>query len=115
MSKELTEKWDRIGKEILGTARNELYLNMRFLDLALGSLSCQLDTGARVAGTDGYAVHFEPYALAELYQTDRRYLNRLYLHMVFHCLFRHLTRRGNIGLLESGLRHCHGIGDRWSE
>lgn len=95
MSKELTEKWDRIGKEILGTARNELYLNMRFLDLALGSLSCQLDTGARVAGTDGYAVHFEPYALAELYQTDRRYLNRLYLHMVFHCLFRHLTRRGN--------------------
>ena len=90
---------------------------MRFLDLALGSLSCQLDTGARVAGTDGYAVHFEPYALAELYQTDRRYLNRLYLHMVFHCLFRHLTRRGEqkIGLLESGLRHCHGIGDRWSE
>lgn len=94
MSRELTEKWDAIGKEILGTARNELYLNMRFLDLALCSLSFQLDTNARVAGTDGYAIHFEPYTLAEIYQTDRRYLNRLYLHMVFHCMFRHLTRRG---------------------
>ncbi|MCD2492943.1 VWA-like domain-containing protein [Lacrimispora sp. NSJ-141] len=94
MSKELTEKWDRIGKEILETARNELYLNMRFLDLALCSLSFLLDTEVKRAGTDGCAVHFEPYALAELYQSDRRYLNRLYLHMVFHCLFRHLTRRG---------------------
>ncbi len=94
MSRELSEKWDQIGKEILGTARNELYLNMRFLDLALGGLGYVMDTEARTAGTDGYRIHFEPYSMAELYQRDRRYINRLYLHMVLHCLFRHLSRRG---------------------
>ncbi len=94
MSQELSEKWNSIGREILDTARNELYLNMRFLDLALCSLAYVMDTGAETAGTDGYAIHFEPYGLAGLYQRDRKSLNRLYLHMVFHCLFRHLTRRG---------------------
>ena len=94
MSQELSEKWDDIGKEILGTARNELYLNMHFLDLALCSLAYQMDTAVKTAGTDGYYIYFEPYSLADLFGQDRKYLNRLYLHMVFHCLFRHLTRRG---------------------
>lgn len=94
MSQKLSEKWDSIGKEILGTARNELYLNMRFLDLALCSMRYQMDTAARTAGCDGYVIYFEPYGLAELFDRDRRALNRLYLHMVIHCLFRHLTRRG---------------------
>ena len=94
MSQKLSEKWDSIGKEILGTARNELYLNMRFLDLALCSLRYQMDTKAQTAGCDGYVIYFEPYGLSELFEKDRKRLNRLYLHMVFHCLFRHLTRRG---------------------
>ena len=95
MSQKLSEKWDYIGKEILGTARNELYLNMRYLDLALCSLRYQMDTAAQTAGTDGYRIYFEPYGISELYQRSRKGLNRLYLHMVFHCLFRHLTRRGD--------------------
>ena len=95
MSQKLSEKWDYIGREILGTARNELYLNMRYLDLALCSLRYQMDTAAQTAGTDGYRIYFEPYGLSELYQRSRKGLNRLYLHMVFHCLFRHLTRRGD--------------------
>ena len=60
MSQKLSEKWDYIGKEILGTARNELYLNMRYLDLALCSLRYQMDTAAQTAGTDGYRIYFEP-------------------------------------------------------
>lgn len=94
MSQKLSELWDSIGKEILGTARNELYLNMRFLDLALCSLRYQMDTGAQVAGLDGYVIYFEPYGLSELFDRDRKSLNRLYLHMVLHGLFRHLTRKG---------------------
>ena len=39
MSIEISQKFDAIGKEILIGARNELYLNMRFLDLALSSLN----------------------------------------------------------------------------
>ncbi len=94
MSQRLSEMWDGIGKEILRTARNELYLNMRFLDLALCSLRYQMDAEAQTAGTDGYLIYFEPYGLSELFEGDRTGLNRLYFHMVLHCLFRHLTRRG---------------------
>ncbi len=102
MSQRLSETWDGIGKEILGTARNELYLNMRFLDLALCSLRYQMNTKVRTAGTDGYRIYFEPYGLSELFEGDRVGLNRLYLHMVLHCLFRHLTRQG---AREEGLWH----------
>ena len=94
MSQSLSEKWDNIGKEILGTARNELYLNMRFLDLALCSFRYQMDTEAETAGSDGYVIYFEPLRLSELFDRNRKEVNRLYLHMVIHCLFRHLTRRG---------------------
>lgn len=95
MSAELSKKWDGIGKEILSAARTELYLDMRFLDVALSSFKITMDTGVRLAGTDGYTIYFEPYSLAALFETDRRSVNRLYLHMVLHCLFFHLTRRGD--------------------
>ena len=32
--------------------------------------------------------------LLRLYQKNPKYLNRLYLHTVFHCIFRHLWLRG---------------------
>ena len=94
MSAELTEKWEQIGRDILSLSRNELYIGMRFLDLALGGLKYALDPQIQTAGTDGYSLFFEPYSLAALYENDRRFINRLYLHIVLHCLFRHLSRRG---------------------
>ena len=37
-SREAAEKLQQIGSSILGAARDELYLGMRFLDVALSSL-----------------------------------------------------------------------------
>ena len=56
MSQKLSEKWDYVGNEILGTDRNELYLTMRYLDLALCSLRKQMDTAAQTGGTDEYRI-----------------------------------------------------------
>ena len=39
MSLEISQKFDAIGRDILNVARNELYLNMRFLDISLSSLN----------------------------------------------------------------------------
>ena len=39
MSIEISQKFDAVGREILVGSRNELYLNMRFLDLSLSSLT----------------------------------------------------------------------------
>lgn len=87
------EKLDMVGRKILTVSRNELYLKMRFLDVALSSLIFVMDTGAQGLGTDGLYLYFHPQYLGGLYREDRVMVNRLYLHMVLHGVFRHITRR----------------------
>lgn len=95
MSLEISEKMNEVGQKILLGARNELYLQMRFLDLALSSLNYVMDTETYGLGCDGINLYFDPKYLAELYRRDRIRINRAYLHNVFHCIFRHLWKQGN--------------------
>lgn len=79
---------------ILQNARNELYLNMRFLDLSLSCLGFEADGTYMGIGTDGYVIYYHPDYLCSLYQRGRVLVNRSYLHMVLHCLFCHMDTRG---------------------
>ena len=79
--------------EILGNARNELYLSMRFLDVALSSLYFAPDPSVRGLGTDGTTLFFQMESLAAMYKKNRILVNRTYLHGVLHCLFCHLWNR----------------------
>ena len=79
--------------EILRNARNELYLSMRFLDLSLSSLYFAPELSIDGMGTDGSGLFFQPSQLAALYRKNRIYVNRTYLHSVFHCLFCHIWTR----------------------
>lgn len=79
--------------EILRNARNELYLSMRFLDVALSSLYFVPDDAVHGIGTDGSLLYFNPSSLAAMYRKNRIYVNRAYLHSVFHCLFCHMWTR----------------------
>lgn len=79
---------------ILQNARNELYLNMRFLDLSLSSLGFEADAGCSGIGTDGSVIFYHPEYLCSLYRRGRVLVNRVYLHMVLHCLFCHMDTRG---------------------
>ena len=44
-------KLEEVGRKILAAARNELYLKMRFLDVALGSLVFVMDAGTDLGQT----------------------------------------------------------------
>lgn len=77
--------------QILVNSRNELYLQMRFLDVALSSLEFCADVGIRTVATDGYRLYYHPEQLIQLYRTKRQLVNRAYLHMIIHCLFGHLS------------------------
>ncbi len=79
----------RIGTDILSASRNELYLSMRFLDLALSGLRYEMNLSSLYIGTDGEKILFNPRYLVQRYLSDRVLVNRAYLHMVLHCLFRH--------------------------
>lgn len=82
-----------IGMDILKSAQNELYLNMRFLDVALSSLAFMPDQQIRITGTDGNVLYFQPDAIVEVFRKGRIIVNRQYLHSIMHCLFSHLWTR----------------------
>ena len=97
MQKE-TEKAERLaeaGRQILMASRDELYLHMRFMDLALSSFFYTSHADAERIASDGRVIYFHPGYLAKLYAQDRRMVNRMYLHLVLHCLFHHLTGQKN--------------------
>lgn len=86
-------KIEAVCREILVNARNELYLRMRFMDVALSSFVFVADESMYRMGTDGFGMYYQPKEIGGLYRTDRILVNRLYLHTVLHCIFRHLIRR----------------------
>lgn len=79
---------------ILSAARNELYVNMHFLDVSLSSLGFEADPSVPTLGTDGFVIFYNPDYLCGLYRKGRVYVNRVYLHMVLHCLFCHMDTKG---------------------
>lgn len=92
MAFQIEEKFEHIGTQILEGARNALYMNMRYLDVALSSLAYEMTTDIPRIGTDGFRLLYEPHYLADLYRENPMKVNRVYLHMVFHCVFRHLLK-----------------------
>lgn len=82
-----------LGTRILEASRDELYLEMRFLDMSFSALQYQKFLSTFLAGTDGQWIYYHPGFLIGRYQEHPVLVNRLYLHMIFHCVFRHLWMR----------------------
>lgn len=80
--------------QIFTNARNELYLNMHYLDLALSSFGFEADPTFSSVATDGFVIYYRPEWVFAMYKRGRVHINRAFLHMVFHCLFCHLDTRG---------------------
>lgn len=83
-----------IGLEILQTARNELYLNLPYLDVALCSLDFQPGGGVTLSlATDGETLYYDGSWLSDRYLRSRVLTNRAYLHVILHCMLRHLGKK----------------------
>ncbi len=90
--REAAGRLNMLGNKIWNASRDELYLGMRFLDVPLSSFSYQMDANVSPFGTDGAVIYFHPRQLGGLYRQNRILVNRGYLHMVYHCIFRHLWK-----------------------
>ena len=84
------EQLEETGNKILNSVRTELYLSMRFMGPALGSLGFVMDLSTRTVGTDAAFIRFNPTWLLRNYIEKPEILNRTYMHMLMHCLFRHM-------------------------
>lgn len=74
---------------MLVSARNELYLSMRYLFLPLNSLEPVLDKSVEAIATDGERMFYNPLLLQQRYDINPVLVNRAYLHCVLHCMFCH--------------------------
>ena len=93
--------YDRVGLDILQATRNELYMNMPYLDAVLCGLAFHPSEGRTVTlATDGETLYYAGHYLAERYLSGRAACNRAYLHVLLHCMLRHLAKkRGHVSEL----------------
>ncbi len=82
-------KIDSLAQEILLLSRNTLLVNMRFLDAALSQFEYVADDEFDYM-TDGKHLFYNANHVLLTYSAEREIPVRDYLHMVLHCVFRHM-------------------------
>ena len=93
--KQTQSEWEaEMSKKVLEFVRSELYMDLRFLDIALGTLVYRADENIRSFATDGTYLYFSTEQVLRVFQGNPKYLDRAYLHSVLHCIFFHLWLGG---------------------
>ncbi len=81
-----------LAKRILGLSRDHILVNMRFLDVALMSLTLQERTGTGQFCCDGKNLYYDPQLVIRSYQREPAAVIRMYLHILLHFIFYHSFR-----------------------
>lgn len=101
---ETQSEWEaRMSEKILGFVRNEVCLDLRFLQVALSALIPKPEEGLAAFATDGRYLSFSPEWVIRVFRHNAPYLDRAYLHTVLHCIFSHPWIGGNRDRLLYGL------------
>ncbi len=86
---EKDKKLNSLAKDVLLLSRNTLIVNLRFLDVALSQFELYpIDTSTLL--TDGRNIFYNPRHVLNIYCAVREIPVRDYLHIVMHCVFRHM-------------------------
>ena len=81
-------EWEEeMSLKILSFIRNEIYMDLRFLDIALSALTPKADSALKAFATDGTYLYFSTEQLLRVFKVNAGYLDRAYLHTVLHCIF----------------------------
>ena len=82
------EKRTKLAKDVLRLSRNQILVNLRFMDAALSRLEETEIEGIPLA-TDGKYLVYDARHVLRCHKEDRARPVRDYLHAVMHCVFRH--------------------------
>lgn len=89
-------EWEaEMSVKILDFIRNEIYLDLRFLDIALSALTPKEEEGLSAFATDGTSLYFSSGQVIRVFRNNTPFLDRAYLHTVLHCIFQHLWIGGS--------------------
>lgn len=83
-----TEQAQELAADILILSRNQLIVNLRYLDRAVASIRFIPDMKSTFA-VDGRNIIYSPWFVISLYQSEQTVVERNILHSLLHCVFRH--------------------------
>ena len=86
---EKLKKLDDLARKTLTMSRNTLLVKLRFLDRALSMLELY-PTIETTEATDGERLYYNPTHVLKRYKNEKEASVRDYLHIVLHCVFRHM-------------------------
>ncbi|MCQ4637047.1 VWA-like domain-containing protein [Anaerovorax odorimutans] len=81
---------EELASEILRLARSTLLINLRFLESALVRVVSENETATSEMATDGQFLYYNSVHVCRQFRKAKEIPVRDYLHIVLHCLFRHL-------------------------
>lgn len=98
-----TQWEEEMSHKILRFVHDELYVELRFMEIALSALLPKADKRITTLATDGSTLFFSTEQLLRLFKKNAKYLNRIYLHSVLHCIFSHLWIGGKRDRFQWGI------------
>lgn len=84
-----TKKISALAKQIMSLAHDDILMHLRFFDMALAQMKYQERRGIGCLATDGATCFYDPVYVLKCYQEDTKYIARVYLHVLLHCIFFH--------------------------
>ena len=89
------KKLENLAKEVMLLSRNTLLVNLRFLDAALSQFEL-IPIEESTVLTDGKHIFYNPKYVLNCYKRAKEIPVRDYLHIVLHCVFRHMYMSPNL-------------------
>lgn len=86
---ERQEKLNKLARDVLTLSRNTLLVNLRFLDAALSQFEL-ISIEESTLLTDGKHILYNPRHILDNYKREKEIPVRDYLHIVMHCVFKHM-------------------------
>ncbi|MBD5552367.1 MAG: hypothetical protein HDQ96_14555 [Lachnospiraceae bacterium] len=90
------EKTAHLAKEVMRLSRDSIIMNMRFLDVALSRMQPVSKPGLKGIATDGEKLWYDDVFVLRRYKGEPAYISRCYLHSLFHLVFYHPFRYGEV-------------------
>ena len=89
MQNEKDAKIEQLAKDILHLSRDNILMNMRFLDVALSRMQITPYNSLKGMAADGSHLYYDPAYLLRTYKREPAYISRSYLHSLLHLVFFH--------------------------
>ncbi|MDO4545122.1 MAG: hypothetical protein Q4C25_03105, partial [Bacillota bacterium] len=83
---------EALARDILKLSRDTLLINLRFLEAALIRVVPEKETVTADMATDGQFLYYNSVYICRRFRKGKEVSARDYLHVVFHCLYRHLFK-----------------------